>query len=59
MQLERVKEYLKIPHPSILIPYTAGQVYSSPTYFLTDRVAYSWDTVCIQIQIRLQNTFST
>ena len=58
MQLERLKEYSKIPHPSILIPYTAGQVYPSQTFILmTDRVAYSWDTVSIQTRL-LQNIFS-
>ena len=34
MQLERLKEYLKIPRLSILIPYTAGQVYFSQILFL-------------------------
>ena len=49
MQPERLKEYSKILRPSILIPYTAGQVYFFQTiFFMTDRVLYSWDTVSNQ-----------
>ena len=46
MQLESLKEYSKIPHPSTLIPSTAGQVNSYQTFSsMTNRVLYSWDTV--------------
>jgi len=59
MQLERRKECSKIRHLSILIPYTAGQVYFYQIFLsMADGVLYSWDTVSSQIGV-LQNRFST
>jgi len=59
MQLGRRKECSKIQHLSILIPYTAGQVFSYQTFLsMADVVLYSWDTVSSQSGV-LQNRFST